>query len=226
MATVEVQEAARKVLLENRRLRALLSEKGVPTAEVEAFLRGYDCNASFTASLPTPEPVDTQSQAAPSEDFQQTLEIYASDVANQSVSAIPPPSTPVGIGLDIASQDGANGQCARSPHETELLQRGERSEKDLGREAPSPNLGQVSDCYCPEFEPVPSQDHASETECSVAANILAGFRGHGDVEQARAELGCPDNARCSVTNAALLNILDSDHADDIQLRNSNAMATR
>jgi hypothetical protein len=32
--------------------------RGVPTAEVEAFLHGYDDNVSFTAAFPKPEPAN------------------------------------------------------------------------------------------------------------------------------------------------------------------------
>ena len=213
MATAQVQEAARKVLLENRRLRALLVEKGVPTAEIEASLQGYDYDASFTVALATPEPadmIDTQSQAALSVDIQQPVKMHASDTTNQLVSAASPPAVPMDIGFKSASQAGKNGKFIGSSSDTELLRPGEQAEKDLGRGSPLPNLLEhVSDCYCPEIEPVPGQAQSSETECSVAANILADFRGHGDAEQALAELGCPDTAQCSITNAALLHALNS-----------------
>ena len=211
MATAQVQEAARKVLLENRRLRALLVEKGVPTAEIEASLHGYDYDASFTAALPTPEPadiIDTQSQAALSVDIPQPVEMHASDTTNQLVSAASPPAVPMDIGFESASQADKNGKFVGASGHTELLGPGEQAEKDLERGSPN-LLEHVSDCYCPEIEPVPGQAQSSETECSVAANILADFRGHGDAEQARAELGCPDTAQCSITNAALLHALDS-----------------
>ena len=211
MATAQVQEAARKVLLENRRLRALLVEKGVPTAEIEASLHGYDYEASFTAALPTTEPVDitdTQSQAALSVDIQQPVEMHASDTTNQLVSAASSPAVPMDVGFESASQADKNGKFVGSSGDAELLGPGEQAEKDLGRGSPN-LLEHVSDCYCPEIEPVPGQAQSSETECSVAANILADFRGHGDAEQARAELGCPDTAQCSITNAALLHALDS-----------------
>ncbi|KAN0078605.1 hypothetical protein V8E54_005118 [Elaphomyces granulatus] len=214
MATAQVQEAAQKVLLENRRLRALLAEKGVLTAEIEAFLHGHHYDASFIAALPTPESanmIDTQSQVAPSVDLQQPAEVHASDAANQLVSAASPPAMPMD---ESASEAGKNDEFIGSSNDTELRS-GEQSETDLGRGSPLPNLlGPVSDCYCPEIEPVPGQAQSSETECSVAANILASVRGHGDVEQARAELGCPDTAQCSITNVALFHTLNSEHSSN------------
>ncbi|KAL8723103.1 MAG: hypothetical protein Q9181_007354 [Wetmoreana brouardii] len=197
IATAQVQEAARKVLLVNRRLRALLVEKGVPTAEIEASLHGYEYDASFTVPLAIPESadiIDTQSQAALSVDIQKPVELHASDTTNQLVSAASPPTMPMDIGLESASQAGKNGNSVGSSSDTKLLRPDEQAEKDLGR-------GNI--------EPVPGQAQSSETECSVAANILADFRGHGDAEQARAELGCPDTAQCSITNVVLLHALDS-----------------
>ena len=201
--TAQVQEAARKVLLENRRLRALLVEKGVPTAEIEASLHGRDYDNSFTIAIPTREPADTtdtQSQAALSVDVQRPVEMHASDTMNQLMD----------IGFESASQAAKNGKPVGSSSDTELLQPDGQAGKDLGSGSPLPNLLEhVSDCYCPEIEPVPGQAQSSEMECSVAANILASFRAHGDAEQARAELGCPDTAQCSITNAALFHALDS-----------------
>ena len=203
IATAQVQEAARKVLLENRRLRALLMEKGVTTAEIEASLRGYDHIASAHI-------IHTQSQAAPSVNIQQPVEMHNSDTTNELVSAASPPAVPIDSGFESASQAGENGKLNGSSSDTELLEPGEQAEKESGRGNPLPSLLEhVSECYCPEIEPVPNPAQSSETECIVAANILANFRGHGDAEQARAELGCPDTAQCSITNAALLHALDS-----------------
>jgi len=179
MATAQVQEAARKVLLENKQLRALLAEKGVSTAEIEAFLHGYNSITSFTVALPSREPADmvnTQRQVAPLVDIQQPVEIHASDAMNQLVSLASPPAMQMDIGLESASQSGKNGNFIGSSSDTELLRPGEQAEKDLERGSPLPNLLEhISDCYCPEIEPVPGQLQSSETECSVAANILAGF---------------------------------------------------
>ena len=213
-ATAQVQEAARKVLLENRRLRALLVEKGVPATEIEATIHGYEYDASSTVALAAPTSAnitDTQSQAAPSVDFQQPAETHALDTTNKLVSAASPPTIPIDIGLESANQAGKNGKfVGSSGGGTELLSPDEQAEEDIARGSPLPNLLEsVSDCYCPDVEPVHGPAQSSETECSVAASILAGFRGHGDAEQARAELGCPDTAHCSITNAALLHALDS-----------------
>ena len=205
MVTAQVQEAARKVFLENRRLRALLAERGVPTAEIGAFL---------------------QSQAATSADLEQPAETRASDATNQRVLAASPPAMPMDVGFEGASEAGKKGGLSGSSNDTELLRPGEQSESDSESGSLLPNLlGPVSDCYCPDVDPVPGQAPSSETECSVAAHILAGFRGHGDVGQALVELGCPDTAQCSMTNAALLLVLDSEHASNTQPCNAHATVT-
>ncbi|KAI9718811.1 MAG: hypothetical protein M1828_006573 [Chrysothrix sp. TS-e1954] len=212
-ATARVQEAAREVLLENKRLRALLMEKGVPTAEIEASLHGDAYDASFTIASATPESagiIDTQSQAALSVGVRQPVKMHASGTTNQLISAASPPTMPMDIGLESSSQAGKDGRSARSSSDMELVRPDEQVEKDVGWATPLSNLLEhVSDCYCPDIEPVPGQAQSSETDCSVAANIFADFRGHGDAEQARAELGCPGTAKCGITNAALLHALDS-----------------
>ena len=229
-ATIQVQEAARKVLLENRQLRALLAERGVSTVEVEAFLHPKIHDASFTAALPTQEPADiigTQSQAAPPEAPEQPAEMRGLNATNQLLSAASPPITPIDIGFRSVSEAGEKGECIGPSNGTRLLRHNKHLEKDLEGGNPLPNLlSPISDCYCPEIDPVPHQAQSSETECSAAANILASFRGHGDVERARAELGCPENAECSITNVALLHALDSEHASNTQSRNAHTMVTR
>lgn len=221
MVATEVQKAARKVLQENSRLRALLAEKGVIKAEIEAFLSSYDRDISFTAASSTSElagAVDPQGQARPLANLQHLAKAHTSDATNQSVLAVSPPDTPMDIEFGTARQPDKNGEYGGSPDYAEAFQPGEQSEKDLERRIPSPNiLGPVSDCYCPEIESVPGQIQSSETECSVAASILAGFRGHGDVQQARDDLGCTNNAECGISNTVLFNVLDSEHAVDSQL---------
>jgi hypothetical protein len=41
-----------------------------------------------------------------------------------------------------------------------------------------------------------------------AATILAQIRGHSDVSNARASLGCATNDNCMVRNTDLLNLMD------------------
>ena len=150
-----MQKAARKVLLENRRLHALLAEKGVPIAEVQPYLHGYDYDASFAAALLMPEPADmvgTQSQVAPSTDLQQPAQIYASDAVNRLVSLASPPAMPMDVGLGTASDAGKNRESTGPSNNTELLRPDEKSDKGSERGSRSPNLlGPVLDCYCPDI---------------------------------------------------------------------------
>ena len=203
MTIAQVQKAARKILQKNRRLRALLMEKSVSTIEIETSLHDYDYNACFTVALSTSEPIDiidTQSQTALLVNIQQSVEMHASDIANQLVSAASPLNMSMDIEFESVSRVSENDKFVESFRETELLRSDEQAEEDLGHESPLPNLLEhVSDCYCLEIESIPDQAQSSETECSVATNILASFRGHGDAEQTRAELDCLDTARSSLT---------------------------
>ncbi|KAL8406221.1 hypothetical protein RB596_004891 [Gaeumannomyces avenae] len=56
-ATLEMQQAARTVAVENRRLRELLAAYGVPQAEVDEYARtGVSGNVPTEGALPTPPP--------------------------------------------------------------------------------------------------------------------------------------------------------------------------
>lgn len=161
MATAQVQEAAQKVLLEDRRLCALLAERGVPIAEIELYLNGYDYHASFTVTLPTlgaVEMVNTQSQTVSSVDLQQPAKMHASDATNLLALAASPPAMPMDGGFESASQASKSDKFTGSSNDTELLRPDEQSEKDWVLESLLPNLlGPVLDYHCPEIEPVPGQ---------------------------------------------------------------------
>lgn len=219
MATAQVQEAAQKVLLDNKRLRALLAKKGVPAAEVEAFLRGHDYHDASPPSLPTPGQVDednVQSQPALSVGLQSRGEmLLASKTTDGHATTDSPPSLRMDIKVKSAYKPTEKGGHTVSSNDAEPLRPRIQMEKDVNfRSSPSNLQEPGSDCYCSDIEPAAPQFHGSETECSIAANILAGYQGHGDIEQARAELGCRDSARCSITNAALLHALDTGHPSD------------
>ncbi|KAI0165698.1 hypothetical protein GGR57DRAFT_497174 [Xylariaceae sp. FL1272] len=60
-------------------------------------------------------------------------------------------------------------------------------------------------------EPPPDRGEGSQalvTSCDDAATIIAGFRGHGDVSQARQSLGCGNRRNCHVKNTRLFQLLD------------------
>ncbi|KAI1265027.1 hypothetical protein F5Y18DRAFT_55063 [Xylariaceae sp. FL1019] len=66
----------------------------------------------------------------------------------------------------------------------------------------------VMDVVC---EPSPRRSESSQalvTSCDDAATIIAGFRGHGDVLQARQSLGCGNMRDCNVKNTRLFQLLD------------------
>lgn len=65
----------------------------------------------------------------------------------------------------------------------------------------------TTDCYCAPTVSVP-EDPSLETSCEAAASIIVGMRGHGDEEQARAELGCKTSSSCRVKNTTLFQVLD------------------
>ena len=47
------------------------------------------------------------------------------------------------------------------------------------------------------------------TSCEIAANIIAGMRGHNDEEEVKEELGCSPGDHCSVANMTIFQLLDN-----------------
>ncbi|KAG5661445.1 hypothetical protein KAF25_005567 [Fusarium avenaceum] len=75
------------------------------------------------------------------------------------------------------------------------------------RENSNPPLSFQPKMYSP---PTPATTATSpdKIHCMEAATILAQIRGHSDVSNARASLGCANNDNCMVRNTDLLNLMD------------------
>ena len=178
-----MQEAARRVASENKCLRSLLAEKGVATAEVEAYIHGIHRTVR-PAAIPSPPgvadpitlPVPTRSQERPLGVTGHTC-------------------------LKSPGSDRVGKESGRCPP-------GEECEKEGGAELVSLIPDRASDIHHPDMAK-PPREAASQMQCDAAAGILAGYRGHGAVAQARAELGCLGETPCSITNIALFDTLDS-----------------
>jgi hypothetical protein len=73
-----------------------------------------------------------------------------------------------------------------------------------------PHCPSTSDCFCPppivtSYRP-PSP--GLEISCEAAATIIVEMRGDGDMDSARASLGCFGREECSVKNSTVLQIMD------------------
>lgn len=187
-ATIEMQQAARRVAWENARLRALLTKKGVADLEVEAWLshgehgaakeqpsRGHSADAvtgkthlGVTALTNGCRPLPSAYRPGP-------LSVSS---ARSEFAATSPASPP-----DPAYQDGIPPSSAAPVLSTTIA---------------LSSLPDLDSCCT----------SGTETSCDVAAAILAGMQGHGDASRARADLGCIDSSACVVKNTKVFSLLD------------------
>ncbi|EGO53228.1 hypothetical protein NEUTE1DRAFT_143032 [Neurospora tetrasperma FGSC 2508] len=193
-ATFEMQQAARQVAHENKRLRALLSQKGVSDAEVEEFLGRGD-----------PDLIDNQL-------VQNRLLTRASTASStphvSSVMALlnaEQPKTP-------ARSCNLESSCENPPRRTEENSRllesiGPPHEDDTPTVLEDwPCSSETSPSHLP--DPDVRYNSGMETSCDVAATILANMHGHADTSRIRVVLGCTGPSDCIVKNTRVFDLLD------------------
>ncbi|KAF4961875.1 hypothetical protein FSARC_10015 [Fusarium sarcochroum] len=189
-ATLEMQRVARAVADENAALRGLLAAKGVPADEVEAHVEAVkqEEKAIVRTGVSSVTPASTPSCAA-------------SPVA---ITSRPMPcSQSQGCGL---AQENGNAPFAfqsktyspPTPATTDTSGTEEViSERPRCCAKPQPQPQLQSEARSPD-----------KIHCMEAATILAQIRGHSDISQTRASLGCSTNDDCMVRNTDLLNLMD------------------
>jgi hypothetical protein len=73
-----------------------------------------------------------------------------------------------------------------------------------------PGCPNATDCFCP--SPIATRRRPPgpglEISCEAAATIIVEMRGDGDIESARASLGCFGREDCNVKNSTVLQIMD------------------
>ncbi|KAB5528058.1 hypothetical protein GE09DRAFT_975570 [Coniochaeta sp. 2T2.1] len=187
-ASLEMQQAARRVAGENARLRALLAVKGVSDAEVEQWLHaGPDSGASPPPQAPAPTPNYHTLPLSPA-----SCSSYHTTKAPPGPRANPqkPYTHPTGNSPDTSDFNFSTTSPATS-------------QPNPPRVAPEKSLAERVAVCC---------TSGNETSCEAAALILANMHGHGDVSRSRAALGCTDDSpNCTVKNTRVLELLDQEH---------------
>jgi len=196
-ATVEVQQAARKVAEENHLLRELLARKGVCQQEVNEFLRISRKSSIGDAvySVKCQLPAQLVGGPSPTE--------HLSTVVGQEPSSIPPSkgnSTP---------RTGPSQPCNRtsdtSPY-SNLPDQSRETYNDQHELLLRSTAGSGVDCATPRSVP---EHKGLDKPCEEAATVLAFMRGHGDQDRALNELGCETLSSCRIQNTSLLDIMDA-----------------
>jgi hypothetical protein len=197
-ANVEIQSAARKVARENIMLRELLEVRGVERKEVEEYVRrgGVSGEGRPAGAAVTGENVLLEGMGrAENEEFprprgSRSGQVLHGSFRNSDLMAEHNDSAGQAPPATIAS-GSISAKFSEPPTEPATL----TSRNSLCRPSPMET----------------GQQHQSlddVTSCEIAANIIAGMRGHGDEEEARAELGCSPDSSCVVGNMTVFELLD------------------
>lgn len=193
-ATIEMQNAARAVAVKNERLLALLDLHGIPRHEIDAFLDTADVAGDTSLPAGLPMDYDTSSEHK----TQQVLTFPSPSPRN---GTWPEPRTMTtyhqyrdGPPVDIHVQANLNP-------DTKFLPNGST---DKVCNPPSHRMLDMAGSNAPP----PHKSTGEVTSCEDAASILASLRGHGDVYEARAALGCAPWSSCSVKNTRLFQLMN------------------
>jgi hypothetical protein len=189
-ASVEMQQAARQVAKENRRLRILLSRHGVSTEEIDSFL-----------SLPDEEveegvAVTFGSRIAKNQLLKmKILPVVASKQDSRTPTLSPRPN----IAAHQPNYNYSTASISTLERVKDTKSVGPSGEADCNPR-PDARLNTSTSTSMPE---------TLQTDCNTAATIIASVQGHGDAARALVALGCPDRGECFVKNTDLFHLMDS-----------------
>ncbi|KAM0255466.1 hypothetical protein ACHAQJ_005766 [Trichoderma viride] len=187
-ATLEMQQAARDVAIENSRLKLLLAHNGITVDAVESFLqsfKGQDASEAeqYAAKIATAESIAALGRAStvatlfPEHAHVDKLAVLASASMQQSASGHDSDTT-------ITSDDSTTG-----------LSTGPVTPNSSNMNAPSPSDG--------DFE-------APQTmSCNAAAHIIAQMQGCGLREPSKGNLDNNSQSDYLIQNSAFLKILEA-----------------
>lgn len=196
-ATLEMQQAARDVAIENSRLKMLLAHSGVGVDAVESFLqsfKGQDAAEAeqYAAKIATAESIASLGRAS-------TVATLFPEHAHVDKLAV----------LASASMQQQSGSSSASGHDSDTTITSDDS-------TTAPSTGPVTPCSSHMNAPSPSDvDFSSEApqtmSCDAAAHIIAQMQGCGFREQASkgGHLEDGQNSDYLIQNSAFLKILEA-----------------
>lgn len=201
-ATLDMRQAARKVALENSRLRSLLASRGVTDEELNRYLAQFDDQGSGSppamaltppADQPGPLPPRLHSglslPGAPKPPNRDALDgVSVSGLDNLAVAA------------DTTVRQtccGPTTQCSLPP-----------DGRDVQRPAAEPSPQNSSTSTSPSANTTDTTASHLEMSCTAAAQIMANMYRDGNKERAREALGCSGPEECYVKNTLVFQLLD------------------
>ncbi|KAK3298713.1 uncharacterized protein B0H64DRAFT_80957 [Chaetomium fimeti] len=203
-ATMEMRHAARKVALENSRLRALLASRGVTDEELSSYLAQFDDQPS--GPLPTAALTPPTDEASPLPARSDSHS--GSSRANRDV---PDDESASGLKRLAVAADTTPRQTCCGPTTRCSAIDGRDVQEPAAQ--PSPPADQANQ---PSPSPSPNTPNTTgshlEMSCTAAAQIMANMSRDGNKELAREALGCTGAEECLVKNTLVFQLLDSAEA--------------
>jgi hypothetical protein len=191
-ASTEMQNAARKVAIENECLRSLLKLRGMTEIDIDEHLHS-DRDVSLERDLHKwTEHVKPLPRLGVARNRQHWNPFFGSPSPPISHPVDQVPSSPRSPSLLPDVLD--DSPCSQGPENSEPV-------------TPSPDYPPTGDPRLRNDEAIP-QKTDTETDCVLAATIITGMRGGSDIEEVRAELGCSQGTDCQVENVAIFQIMD------------------
>ena len=198
-ATREVQEAGRKVAVENSLLRSLLILHGVSDQRVQEYLRAN------TADIFLPMPRSENVQEARSH-LGQTPRLGIVDSGEPSPSSykrndLPPERT---------ATEPTSSTLSSSPVIYQQVAISDSQISDGDSELSIPFDSPISDTSTlrPPNEHQDSKQSGQCTPCETAAGIISSMRSYPDMQEVRSELGCQSSASCMIRNMDIFQLLN------------------
>jgi hypothetical protein len=202
-ANVEIQRAARKVAGENLLLRELLRHHGVADSEIEEYVR--DCAVSGPGSSGQGREGLLMRHALPAG----PVACKVLGFAKSDTTAVEERGRLVGNAeSDVVVLTEENDSSGRASPLTSSPSRHPLEHVDSRT---STHPANKTNTLCRPDPPNPTnqvQSLEDVTSCEIAANIIAGMRGHNNDEEARAELGCSPDDKCVVENMTIFSLMD------------------
>ena len=183
-ASLELQQAARRVAWENERLRSLMASRGITGQEIEQYLE--HCRRGVMS------PTSIQMEKHPPIDGM---------VGSPSTALHSSP-------IHSSSKSNTQQEVRLMGAESMLEDRSPSAEANYSTGfVPSP-VQSVFHLDASSTDDVNPRIAPDETSCEVAANIIASMRWQGDKEEVRVELGCDGQRQCTVRNTTVFQIMD------------------
>lgn len=198
-ATREVQEAGRKVAIENSLLRSLLIQHGVSDEKVQEYLRVHTAHISVpTSRSEAVLPARSHSGQSPKSSTVDTGGPSPSNHGHSDPS--PKKKAPEPTSSTLGSSLVTYQQMAASDIETS----GGNSEPSASFDPSTPDPSTVQ----PLNRRQDSRGSGQCTPCETAADIISSMRSYPDMEDVRSELGCQSSASCMVKNMDIFQLLN------------------